>query len=237
MRKFHESSFDVDNYEDFYSDHFFQPLTDDDSVNAHRVIPRVGWGLDIAKEIGAKHILDLGCLDGSNLLTLLNNLPTGAQGTGVDLSKDGVEIAVKRASLHGLPAEFIQGSIEEYLANTKDGTFDLVCLYEVIEHVIDPDAVVAEIKRVLKPGGTILVSTPDFEAPTYGKTDTRNKCHIRLYTTADADYESTFTGINEGIDLGKQVTRTATSMPKQLKDWNVVSMDVFSELIHARATK
>jgi len=236
MRKLHENDFDYSNYEGFYEDHFFQPLTDEDSINAHRVIPRVGWGLDIAKEIQPKLIVDLGCLDGSNLLTLLNNLPTGTQGIGIDLSKDGIEIAEKRASLHGLPAEFVQGTIEDWLKNAKDHSVDMVCMYEVIEHVKDPDWVVAEIKRVLKPGGTLLVSTPDFEAPTYGKTDTINKCHIRLYTTADADYESTFTGIHPGEDLGEQVTRKATSMPQQLKDYNIVSMDVFSQLIHARAT-
>lgn len=236
MGKLHETDFKVENYEDFYDDHFFQPLSDDDAINAHRVIPRVGWGLDIAKEIQPTFILDLGCLDGSNLLTLLNNLPTGAQGTGVDLSKDGIEIASKRASLHGIPATFVKGSIEDYLKKAKDHSVDMVCLYEVIEHVLDPDWVVAEIKRVLKPGGTLLVSTPDFEAPTFGKTDTQNKCHIRLYTTADADYESTFIGINEGLDKGQEVTRTATSMPQQLKDYNIVSMDVFSQLIHARAT-
>ena len=70
MRKLHENDFDYSNYEGFYEDHFFQPLTDEDSINAHRVIPRVGWGLDIAKEIQPKLIVDLGCLDGSNLQTL-----------------------------------------------------------------------------------------------------------------------------------------------------------------------
>lgn len=228
MGKLHETDFKVENYEDFYEDHFFQPLTDDDAINAHRVIPRVGWGLDIAKEIGAKHILDLGCLDGSNILTLLNNLPDGAQGTGVDLSKDGVNIADKRASLHGFPAVFIQGSIEDFLSKANDESFDLVCMFEVIEHVMDPDAIIKEIRRVLKPGGTLLVSTPDFEAPTYGKDDEKNKCHIRLYTTAEADYEAK----NKYGTL-----RKATSMVKQLEGWDVVSMDVFSELIHARATK
>lgn len=236
MRKFHEKDFTVENYEDFYEDHFFQPFSDDDAINAQRVIPRIGWGLDIAKEIDAKQILDLGCLDGTNLLTLLNNLPTGAQGTGVDLSKDGTEIGTKRASLHGLPATFIQGTIEQHLLETESDKYDLICIYEVMEHVKDPVGVLAAIHRVLKPGGTLLVSTPDFEAPTFGKTDTVNKCHIRLYTTADADYKSTFTGVHD-IDRGQQVTRTATSLPAQLKDYTLVSMDVFSELIHARVTK
>ncbi len=65
MGKLHEQDFTLENYDDFYSDHFFQPLTDEDAINAQRVIPRIGWGLDIAKEIGAKHILDLGCFSPS----------------------------------------------------------------------------------------------------------------------------------------------------------------------------
>ena len=97
--------------------------------------------------------------------------------------------------------------------------------FEIMEHVKDPGLVFGLIDKVLAPGGTVLISTPDFEAPTYGKDDERNKCHIRLYTTADEDYE----GTNKFGNV-----RLATSLSKQIGKDRIVSCDVFSELIHCR---
>ena len=42
-----------------------------------------------------------------------------------------------------------------------DETFDVVTLWEVIEHLPDPSGTLAEIRRVLKPGGRLVLSTPD----------------------------------------------------------------------------
>lgn len=42
-----------------------------------------------------------------------------------------------------------------------DGTFDAVTLWEVIEHLPDPGATLNEVKRILRPGGTLVLSTPD----------------------------------------------------------------------------
>jgi len=41
-----------------------------------------------------------------------------------------------------------------------DGTFDLVCALDIIEHVEDEDGPLSELSRVVKPGGVLLVSTP-----------------------------------------------------------------------------
>jgi ubiquinone/menaquinone biosynthesis C-methylase UbiE len=43
----------------------------------------------------------------------------------------------------------------------RDSCFDIVTCLEVIEHVVDPLRVIEEISRVLKDGGTLLISTPD----------------------------------------------------------------------------
>jgi len=97
---------------------------------------------------------------------------------------DGVEIATERADRNNLPAKFYQGTIEDFLVQlAKEGKkFDIVTLFEVIEHVKDVKQVLKLIDGVLAPGGSVLVSTPDFEGPTYGLDDEQNKCHIRLYT-------------------------------------------------------
>ena len=70
MRKYEQKDFKIDNYEEFYQDHHFANMTDDMALNSHRGIPRVAWAVDVAKEINAKKVLDLGCLEGFTLLTI-----------------------------------------------------------------------------------------------------------------------------------------------------------------------
>lgn len=224
MRK-NETQFNIEEYEEFYEDHTFQPLRDEDAMNAHRFLPRVNWALDVAKELKPKRILDLGCLDGYALLTLCKHAGSVEYAKGVDLSKDGINIARKRAeSLEGIAIDFEQNTIEDFLENTKM-KFDLIMLFEVIEHVKNPRVLLKLIDRVKAKDGQVLVSTPDFEAPTYGKDDEKNKCHIRLYSLADEDY----TANNKYGTL-----RMATSMSKQVGKDRIIEMDTYSELINCR---
>jgi 2-polyprenyl-3-methyl-5-hydroxy-6-metoxy-1,4-benzoquinol methylase len=222
--KYKEKDFTIEKYEEFYADHHFSPLPEDSALNAHRFIPRVNWALDIAKELQPKRILDLGCLDGFTLLTLTNHVKSIEQAVGVDLSQEGVSLAKQRAKAHNLPCIFFQDSIEAFLEDcTKQ--FDLITMFEVIEHVKSPRVVLKLIDKVKAPNGTVLVSTPDFEAPTFGKDDEQNKCHIRLYTTADEDYEAE----NRYGNI-----RKATSITKEVGKERVKEMGVYSELINVR---
>lgn len=221
----HESQFTLENYENFYEDHFFQPLSSNDAFNAHRFIPRVNWALDVAEEIKPKSILDLGCLDGFALLTLVKHVPGIEKAQGVDLSKDGIKLAQKRATeLTGTTITFTQDTIENFLQNTKE-KYDLIMMFEVIEHVKNPELLLKLIDSVKTKDATILISTPDFEAPTFGKDDEKNKCHIRLYTTTDEDYEAR----NKYGTL-----RQATSITKQIGKERIIDMGVYSELINCR---
>lgn len=222
MGKLHEKDFKVEEYDDFYADHYFQPLQK--PFDAHRFLPRVAWALDVAEEFKPKKILDLGCLDGFASLTIAKHCPSVEFVKGVDLSKDGIEIATKNAKELDVATDYEQGTIEDYLEKTKT-KFDLIMLFEVIEHVKSPRALLKLIDRVKAPNAQILISTPDFEAPTFGKDDEQNKCHIRLYTTADEDYEA----INKYGTL-----RKATSMPKQIGKDRIKDIGVYSELINCR---
>jgi 2-polyprenyl-3-methyl-5-hydroxy-6-metoxy-1,4-benzoquinol methylase len=228
--KLHERDFSLDNYEGFYEEHTFAPLKDEGAINAHRKLPRVAWALDVAKEIGAKRVLDLGCLEGYTVLTIANHCDI-ERGVGVDLSADGIELANGRRDMVKADVEFFQGSIEDFLRNCKE-KFDLITLFEVIEHVIDPDEVLELIDNVKTEEGQILISTPSFESPLYGKNDVVNKCHIRLYTTKEEDYEE-MTDVPDP-DTGKPYMRTATSMVKQLGKDRIIDMGVYSHLINVR---
>ena len=46
--------------------------------------------------------------------------------------------------------------------NFDPETFDVICLWDVLEHLTNPDAIVAEIHSLLRPGGHFIVSYPDY---------------------------------------------------------------------------
>lgn len=218
-----EKDFNIENYEEFYEHHHFQPIPEKEATNVHELIPRFGWAFDKVEELGAKNLLDLGCLDGSFALTISKHFDIPV--VGVDLTVDGVDLATERAKAQGLKAEFFQGFVEDWLQKFIDEgrKFDVVTFFEIIEHVEDVQKVLKLIDKVLAPGGSVLVSTPDFESPYYGADDEINKCHIRLYTTADEDYER---------ENKYGTLRKATSITKEIGKDRIKEMGVYSELIN-----
>lgn len=218
-----DKTFKEDQYEEFYEDHHFQPLAEEHFLIADEVIPRFGWAFDKVEEVNPDSLLDLGCLDGSFALTVSDKL--GISTTGIDLTRDGIRIATERAENNGLPATFHQGTIEDWLEKfiANGEQFGMVTCFEVLEHVKDPVYLLTLIDQVLLPGGSVLISTPSFESPLWGADDEQNKCHIRLYTTKDEDYEK----VNKYGTL-----RKATSITKQIGKKRIVEMGVYSELIN-----
>lgn len=76
--------------------------------------------------------------------------------TAVDLSARSLELARKRAAIYGVTATFQEENAES-LSFASD-TFDHVHCHGVVHHTTDPARAVREIHRVLKPGGTAMVS-------------------------------------------------------------------------------
>lgn len=66
------------------------------------------------------------------------------------------------------------------LAGIADNTFDYAVSFQVIEHIQDDITFIQEIHRVLKPGGTLMLTTPNRPMSL-----TRNPWHIREYTAAE----------------------------------------------------
>src|SRR5262245_42856176 len=95
--------------------------------------------------------LDVGCGSGVNSIALAAK---GHRVQGVDLS----EAAIQRYRKYGFEGRV--GNIENGL-DYPDSRFDLVFCSEVIEHMTSPEVLVTEMNRVLKPGGVLVLSTPN----------------------------------------------------------------------------
>jgi ubiquinone/menaquinone biosynthesis C-methylase UbiE len=93
-------------------------------------------------------ILDAGCGTGLNL----RHLPAGS--TGVDINPRNIELLQKRLPNHTV----VEGDVEAL--PFADGSFGTVLCTEVIEHIPDPSAALAEYRRVLQPGGVLIGSVP-----------------------------------------------------------------------------
>ncbi len=104
--------------------------------------------------LAGKSALDVGCGAGLLCEPLAR---MGAAVTGVDAAPENVEAAKAHAALSGLSIDYRAGEI----AAQGLATFDVVSSMEVIEHVTDPAAFIAELSRHLKPDGLLLLSTPN----------------------------------------------------------------------------
>ena len=96
-------------------------------------------------------ILDVGCGTGANLLMLSEY----GDAEGVDISEDALAFCRER----GLDKVKL-GAGEELPYD--DGTFDLVTAFDVVEHMDDDLAGLREMRRVLRPGGRVLLFVPAF---------------------------------------------------------------------------
>ena len=96
-------------------------------------------------------ILDVGCGTGANLLMLSQY----GEAEGVDISEDALAFCRER----GLDRVRL-GAGEEL--PYEDGTFDLVTALDVVEHMDDDLAGLREMRRVLRPGGRVLLFVPTF---------------------------------------------------------------------------
>ena len=104
-------------------------------------------------------VLDLGCGEGRHVHGL--HVLGGINVVGLD--RDGPSLVKAREGLAMLPAAtattgFVEG--DAYRTPYADATFDAVICSEVLEHLEDYHAALAEIARVLKPGGVFVATVP-----------------------------------------------------------------------------
>jgi SAM-dependent methyltransferase len=149
-------------------------------------------------------VLDLGCGDGAFTAVMA---AAGADPVGAEVA----DVALARARERHPELDFRLVAIEGPLP-FQDALFDVVWASEVIEHVADTARWLSEVRRVLKPGGHLLVTTPSHGrlrlalagierlAPPLGD-------HLHLYT------RSALRSLLEELGFGEVRVRAAAGPP------------------------
>jgi SAM-dependent methyltransferase len=127
-----------------------------------------------------RRVLDLGCRYGS----LTRTYAPGNDVVGVDVDREALAEVAK------LGIETVWADVEEGLP-FEHGSFDVVVAGELLEHLREPSQLVAEVARVLRPGGTFAGSVPNgFRLKNrlrflIGRPPEPNPTHLHLFRPQD----------------------------------------------------
>ncbi|MET0330095.1 MAG: bifunctional 2-polyprenyl-6-hydroxyphenol methylase/3-demethylubiquinol 3-O-methyltransferase UbiG [Dyella sp.] len=128
---------------------------DGESRPLHDLNPVRGAYVAARLDLRGARVADVGCGGGLLSEALAR---AGAQVTGIDLGEKVIGIAKLHLHESNLTVDYrVQSSTD--LAAAEPASFDAVCCMELIEHVPDPAALVADLARMLKPGGQLFMST------------------------------------------------------------------------------
>jgi 2-polyprenyl-3-methyl-5-hydroxy-6-metoxy-1,4-benzoquinol methylase len=163
-----------------FEEMYWETATDPDGVERKPLEERERRLEDIKEELShinalsPGRILDVGC----GLGYLLSGVDNKWEKHGIELS----QFAAKHASAHGTVHV---GDLRS--AAYPDAYFDVVVLYHVVEHMLEPVEEAREIFRVLKAGGTLIVGTPDFDSACARRFGQRyrllhDRTHVSLFT-------------------------------------------------------
>ena len=127
-----------------------------------------------------RRVLDLGCRDGA----LTQAYARGNEVVGVDADRE----ALAEAEKLGIEAHW--ADLDQPL-QFPEASFDVVIAGELLEHLRDPRHVVAEIRRVLRPGGTFVGSVPNAYRLKgrllflFGRPPENDPTHLQMFSGAD----------------------------------------------------
>lgn len=99
-------------------------------------------------------VLEIGCGSGSRL--------AGFRAAGWEVEGQEVDVKAAKAAQQRYSIDVCVGSID--VINIPDNTFDAIIMNHVIEHVHDPEKNMAHSLRLLKPGGKLVVVTPNINS-------------------------------------------------------------------------
>lgn len=122
-----------------------------------------------------RSFLEIGCGTGFVLSGIAVNFPDTTL-TGSEIFSAGLSYAAKRVP----KAEFVQMDAR---CIPFESHFDAVGAFDVLEHIAEDEAVLAQIRRSIKPGGVIVLTVP--QHPWLWSTQDEMACHVRRYTAKE----------------------------------------------------
>lgn len=125
-----------------------------------------------------QRVLDLGCGSGYGAASLAD---TAGSVVAVDVSAEAIAFASTRYQAPNLSFQKIDADGSLPFA---DGEFDVVLSFQVIEHVANEAAYLCEARRVLRPGGIMIIVTPDRALRLLPLQKPWNRWHLREYSAA-----------------------------------------------------
>lgn len=117
-------------------------------------------------------VLEIGCGQGAAAVRIAGRHDY----TGVELDKASIDVARRRMAESGLGGRLVHGSLDGL---ADDELFDVVCAFEVLEHIEEDAKALAEWTARLRPGGLLLLSVPAWQSR-YGPMD-EAVGHFRRY--------------------------------------------------------
>lgn len=128
--------------------------------------------------ISEKVVLDLGCNSGygTNLLS-----DKAIKIIGVDVSPLAIQTAKSKYKKNNLSFQLVDGIKLPF----EDATFDAVTSFQVIEHLVDYEIYFSEIKRVLRPDGVLILTTPNAELRVKPGQKPWNRFHVYEFRSVE----------------------------------------------------
>jgi SAM-dependent methyltransferase len=123
---------------------------------------RYGWLAGLVAPAAGDRVVDLGCGESPVLDLLLPRLDDGVA-VGIDHDAGALRAARSAAPAGGSRPLYLQADLADPLP-LADWSIDVVFTHDVLEQLPDPDALLHEACRVLRPGGRLVLGHPDFDS-------------------------------------------------------------------------
>jgi SAM-dependent methyltransferase len=139
----------------------YYEITDEDDRRRRRFLAHIAGGLARGEALAGRlpktgRVLEVGCGTGGLLVAAAR---AGIGIVGVDVASRWLVAARRRLADHGLSVPLLAASADQL--PWPDGHFDTIVADSVLEHLDDPTRAVCEWSRVLRPGGRLLVWSPN----------------------------------------------------------------------------